>query len=506
MFPVRKFRAVLTAIFLVIGVSAVFAAGKVTRISSVEGKYWDESKMRLSSRPLADPVITIDGTETGVPLRAWGTTFNELDWDALMMLSRQEQDCIMHALFDPDGDLKFTRGRISMNCNDYGRSWYSCDNIPGDFELRHFNIDRDRRGIIPLVRAAQRHNPGLTFWISPWSPPAWMKINNDYPVVSSRHNNARPEVDYLLYGSADGIDEDEMKFLGERSGSFPRRLATQDYFIQDPRYLKAYADYFCRFIDEYAREGVPVDMVIYQNEAYSYTPYPGCPWTAEGTIRFNRDYLAPALRKAHPGVKLYIGTFNTNRQDHVEKILADSGLRDCIDGVAFQWEGREILPAIREQYPGFHYICSESECGNGSMDWKAGEHTFFLISDNMGKGCDEWYNWNFLLPDNGESPWGWKQNALIQVDSKNRTYRLTPEFYAVKHFTNHIAPGSRMVAYSPRSEAANAMTIVYLTPDNRHVVVSGNFDDTSRPLTVRIGSAYLNATLAPHSFNTFLIP
>lgn len=30
-------------------------------------------------------------------------------------------------------------------------------------------------------------------------------------------------------------------------------------------------------------------MVIYQNEAYSYTPYPGCPWTAEGTIRFNRD-------------------------------------------------------------------------------------------------------------------------------------------------------------------------------------------------------------------------
>ena len=86
-------------------------------------------------------------------------------------------------------------------------------------------------------------------------------------------------------------------------------------------------------------------MVIYQNEAYSYTPYPGCPWTAEGTIRFNRDYLAPTLRRNHPEVKLYIGTFNTNRQDHVEKVLGDAGLRDCIDGVAFQWEGREILNA-----------------------------------------------------------------------------------------------------------------------------------------------------------------
>lgn len=62
-----------------------------------------------------------------------------------------------------------------------------------------------------------------------------MKINHDYPVVSSRHNDADPSIDYLLYGSVEGIDEDEMKFLGERNGKFPRKLATQDYFIQAPR-------------------------------------------------------------------------------------------------------------------------------------------------------------------------------------------------------------------------------------------------------------------------------
>ena len=94
-------------------------------------------------------------------------------------------------------------------------------------------------------------------------------------------------------------------------------------------------------------------MVIYQNEAYSYTPYPGCAWTAEGTVRFNRDYLAPTLEKRHPDVKLYLGTFNTNRLDHVEKVLSDSLLRESIEGVAFQWEGREILPEIRKRYPDF---------------------------------------------------------------------------------------------------------------------------------------------------------
>lgn len=481
-------------------------AQTVRKYTTTESEPWCQSTLRLQSSPSASGVmLEIDPSAQGTELKAWGTTFNELDWDALMTLDRATQDEIMSRLFAPDGDLRFTRGRISMNCNDYGRSWYSCDDVPGDFELRHFNIDRDKRSIIPLIRSAQRYNPDLTFWISPWSPPHWMKINHDYPVVSSKHNNANPGVDYLLFGSTDDIDEDEMKFLGERKGQFPRRLATQDYFIQDPRYLKAYANYFCRFIDMYREQGIPIDMVIYQNEAYSYTPYPGCPWTAEGTIRFNRDYLAPALKANHPDVKLYIGTFNTNRQDHVEKVLGDEGLRSCIDGVAFQWEGREILPAIRAQYPDFHYICSESECGNGSMDWKAGEHTFFLISDNMGNGCDEWYNWNFLLPDNGESPWGWRQNALIQVDSKSRSIRYTPEFYAVKHFTNLVPAGSRMIGYSPRSEGNNVMATAFVTPEGKTVIVTGNFEDSPRDISLKVKGKYLNNTLAPHSFNTFTL-
>ena len=65
--------------------------------------------------------------------------------------------------------------------NDYARSWYSCDEVEGDLELRYFNIDRDKTSIIPFIRAAQKYNPSLGFWVSPWSPPSWMKINGDYP-------------------------------------------------------------------------------------------------------------------------------------------------------------------------------------------------------------------------------------------------------------------------------------------------------------------------------------
>lgn len=495
--------------FLTTAATIVFtlcaAAQNVTWTQSTDGDFWRPLKTKLESKPSSDVILTADANAQGIPFRAWGTTFNELDWNAFLQLSRDEQDEIMQRLFSPDGELRFTRGRIPMNASDYAASWYSCDEVPGDFELRYFNIDRDKKGIIPLIRAAQKYNPDMRFWISPWSPPSWMKINNDYPVVSSRHNTQDPRKDYLLFGRTDSIDEDEMKFLGERNSVFPRRLATQDYMIQDPRYLKAYADYFCRFINEYASQGVPIDMVIYQNEAYSYTPYPGCPWTAEGTIRFNRDYLYSALKKSHPEVELYLGTFNTNRQDHVERILSDSLLRQRISGLGFQWEGREIMPEIRKQYPDFHYICSESECGNGDMDWKAGEHTFFLIADNLGNGADEWYNWNFILPVKGESPWGWKQNALIELNPETRSYRYTPEYFAVRHFSNAITPQSRMIGYTPFSGENKTIAIAYSTPEGKTIIVAGNFNNDEQTVSFKVGNKYLNATLPAHSFNTFTV-
>jgi glucosylceramidase len=477
-------------------------AQTMTWVSSTDDGYWQRQSVKLSSAAAQKPAVEAEPAADGTVFKAWGTCFNELDWDALNMLPRVAQEEVMQRMFAPDGDLKFTRGRLSMNANDYSRSWYSCDEVAGDFQLRHFNIERDKRNVIPLIRAAQRYQPGLTFWVSPWSPPSWMKINGDYPVRSSKYNTLDPRKDYLLYEGALDTDPDEVMLAGQQEGVFPKRLAVSDYMIQDPRYLQAYANMFCRFIELYAEQGVPIDMVMYQNEAYSYTPYPGCAWTAEGTIRFNKEYLAPTLRRRHPGVSLCLGTFNTNRLDYVERIV--SSLKDDVDGLGFQWEGRENLEAVRAHYPGLKLISTESECGNGSMDWKAGEHTFFLLADYIGKGCEEYYIWNFLLADHGESPWGWRQNALIQVDSKTRTHRYTPEYYAVKHFSHFVTPGSRMLAYNGKAEKEGRPVIVFSSPKGKTIVMMGNFTDSVQSLTVRLGNSHLNVRLQPHSFNTFV--
>ena len=484
--------------------SAQGMAQSYTWYASTEGNTWQASTVKLSKKA-GEAVVAVDGdTKPIVEFKDWGATFNELDWDALGVLTRDEQDDILKKVFAPDGDLRITRGRISMNANDYALSWYSCDEVAGDLELRHFNIDRDKRTIIPFIRAAQKYNPGLTFWTSPWCPPSWMKITGDYPVLSSKFNKMDPALDYLLYGNIGGkVDPDEMKLTGERKGKFPRQLATTDYMIQDPRYLQAYANYFCKFIDAYKEQGVDIDMVIYQNEAYSYTPYPGCAWTAEGTIRFNRDYLGPTLKEKHPDVKLYLGTFNTNRVDHVQKIASDKGLQQFVSGMAFQWEGRESLPVLRKEHPEWSYMCSESECGWGSFDWKAGEHTFELMNHYLGNGCNEYTFWNFILKDNGESPWGWKQNALIRVDSKTRKFTFTPEYFAVKHYSHFIAEGTQIVAYKAQGEDRMPV-LVGKTAEGKYVVVAGNFKDEAAQLVVDINGKTLSAELAAHSYNTFV--
>ena len=87
------------------------AAQSVSWISSTDNAFWQKQKnVSLASRPARTPLLSVGKDSSGHILKHWGTTFNELDWDAFLALSRDEQDKLMYDLFSPDGDLKFTRG------------------------------------------------------------------------------------------------------------------------------------------------------------------------------------------------------------------------------------------------------------------------------------------------------------------------------------------------------------------------------------------------------------
>ncbi len=468
-------------------------AQSVRWTSSTEKKKWDEKTVKLENKGTQKVDLEVNKEDFIITFNAWGTCFNEKGWDALNLLPRKQQESILDNLFSPDGDLRISMGRFSMNANDYARDWYSCDEVDGDFQLKYFNIERDKTSIIPFIKAAQAYNPDMKFWISPWSPPSWMKINHYYSVVSNEtYNNLDPKLNHLLYEGSNVKNENV----------FPQQAAVNDYLIQDPRYLTTYANYFCKFITAYKEQGIPVSTVMFQNEPWSYTPYPGCAWTPKGIIKFNAEYLAPALKAQHPGTSLIFGTINSNRYDAVDEVLSDPRIPQTFEGVGFQWEGGQILPKIRAKYPNYKYVQTESECGWGSFDWGAAEHTFGLINHYLGNGCEEYTFWNAILCDEGVSGWGWKQNALIRVDSKNKNVIYTPEYYAVKHYTQFIPKGSKVMVFKENKESKTPVMAVS-NPQGKYVVFAGNFNNEERDLNIKINGKFLSVKLPAHSLNTF---
>jgi glucosylceramidase len=449
-----------------------------TWISSTEGNLWQtKPAIALQSESSENTDIIVYLARPQQTFKGFGTCFNELGWDALNLTSTNVHKKLMKDFFAPDGDLRYTFGRIPIGANDYARSWYSSNETDQDFAMEHFNINRDKQTLIPYIKEALAENPDIDFWASPWSPPAWMKTNKHYANRSTKEN---------------GMPSDK---------AVPTLSANQ--FIQEPEYLEAYALYFSKFIDAYQEEGIDISMIMYQNEAYTFNDYPNCTWLPDGTMRFNAEYLVPKLRETHPHVEVFLGTMNTGNMQVFNEILSDPRAADTFAGVGFQWEGLGAISNIRNQYPNFRLMQTESECGSGTFDFLgAARHTFYLICNYIANGAEAYTFWNNILCDNGTSTWGWNQNALIRVNSQNGQATYTPEYYAVKHFSHFIVPGS-IILESNQTPASNFLAAK--TPDGKTVVVIGNNTNNTISRSLKVGNKYFNVNLPAQSFNTFVL-
>lgn len=93
--------------------------------------------------------------------------------------------------------------------------------------------------------------------------------------------------------------------------------------------------------------------------------------------------------------------------------------------------------------------------------------------------------------------------CLMQV-SANLSHRYTAEFYAVKHFSHLVPPGSKMQGYVPREQTQGMPVIVFQRPDKRYVVIIGNQSDEQRTVTVKLGKKFLNMTILAHSMHSYI--
>jgi glucosylceramidase len=274
-----------------------------------------------------------------------------------------------------------------------------------------------------------------------------------------------------------------------------------DQFIQDEKYLSAYAVYLSKFVEAYQKEGINVYAVHFQNEPYTLNQWPNCSWTPSAMRNFIAQYLGPAFRKENLNTELWLGTWNNDVMANFDTVLSSPEAMKYIAGVGLQWEGKNIINELHKKYPAVKLMQTESECGNGDFSWKDAEHLFSLVKKYLDGGVTAYTYWNIILSDKGTSSWGWNQNALIQIDKTSRKVTYTPEYYAFKHFSCFLPAGSSKV----ESVGSFKERAAFINTNGEVVIVTNNLEDTAKTINIKIGDQYFTVTLQPKSFNTFIV-
>jgi len=442
-------------------------------ISTTNDTRWSEEnnlslKNAVDNAPF-DAVITGNTAQT---IDGFGGCFNELGWDALQMLSSGARDSILQDLFIPEQGFNFTICRMPLGANDYSRKFYSYNETPGDFEMKNFSIEHDTTALLPYIKEALKYNPKLQVWASPWCPPSWMKTNKHYACHRDTVQNDLP----ISGEGLEGINQ----------------------FIMKPEYLKAYALYFSKFIEAYQSKGINIYAVHVQNEPNSCQVFPSCIWTASALRDFIGKYLGPQLQNQNP--EIWLGTMERASVEKIDTVLTDSLASKYVKGVGFQWAGKGAIPGVHQKYPEVKLMQTETECGDGSNDWAASEHTWQLILHYLNNGANAYMYWNIILDETGKSQWGWKQNSMISVDSKTKKAKFNPEFYLIKHLSHFVKPGSKRLITEGMEDL-----LAFSNPDGTTVVLVYNQSKNQRNLKIRVGEKSFKVELKPKSFNTFRI-
>jgi glucosylceramidase len=449
-------------------------SGAAFLVVTTEQAPFQRSFLVASARP--EPAdITVHPERKSQAVEAFGGAFNEHGWAALSVLDETERHAVLRAIFHPQHGLRFNWCRTAIGASDYALDRYTLNESVGDFSMASFSIAPDRRALIPYIKAAQELQPNLKLWASAWTPPTWMKTN----------------------GAFDGG-------------------AMQD----DPRVYEAYALYLAKFVLAYAAEGIPVTMVVPQNEPGQLTDYPSCDWSPEQYRVFLRDHLGPLFRRLLPSTKLFAGTINRAEFDLLS-VLNDPAAAAHIDGVCLQWSGLELAGAARAAAPSKPIMQSETDCGNwhwqpgfdpehAANDFAYGAYTWRKYRDFFAAGCSSYMLWNMVLDEHGkniDAKRPWPQNSAVVVNRVTKQVVYTPMFWATKHFSGLVDIGARLIGVETNdSTNGGADVLAFVNPDGSVLVELLNELTTERSARVAVGASVFDVSLPPRSFATVVVP
>lgn len=387
-----------------------------------------------------------------------GSSFDESSVYNLLLMSKEKRTEALRLLLDPVKGIGLNLWRLTIGTSDFtGRPWYTYDDMPAgetDTALSNFSIQKDKDyGIIQVIKEAQAINPNLRFFASPWSAPAWMKTSGN--ITGG----------YL----ADGM-------------------------------CQVLAQYYRKFIEAYAAEGIPLYAMTVQNEPKQIsTAYPTMGVTAAQEIELTKAIKAEF--KAH-GIttKVWIFDHNFDLSSFPDSVLADSNAYAAADGTAFHDYGGDptAMSDLHTTYPDKEIFFTErSAWGVSGMD---------RIAQYFRNYAGSYCSWVTMLDQNKQpknTPFSVDPTLLIKGTSSADQYWAIPEVYLLGQYAKYVEPGARRI-YSDYGVSGGLTNVAFLNPDGSIAMVVMNNSSSDQSFRVLSEGNQFTAKLPAKTVGTYV--
>lgn len=411
-----------------------------------------------SASAAADQILLNPATKFQEIL-GFGGAFTDATCYTFNQLSSPAREQLFHEMFHPS-EMGLNVHRTCIGSSDYSTKVYSFDDGDADPNLTRFSIDHDREYILPILRQARKVNPDLFLFSSPWSPPGWMKFNNSMLGGSMRNH-----------------------------------------------YLGVYAQYFLKFLQGYAAEGVPIQAVTSQNEVDTDQDgrMPACSWPQEYEIHFVSSHLGPLLESSAMPTKIWILDHNYNLWGRVVCSLEDEKLRRYCNSVA--WHGYvgtpDMMSKVQDAYPEVQMHWTEGGPDYTDPhylnDWCKWGGTFTDILRNW---CRSITSWNLALDEHGKPNIGpFPCGGVVTINSQTKEITKSGQYWAFAHYSRLIRRGARRFDSQNASSSAGLQHVALENPDGQQVLVATN-PGPARTIELRLGTMAATVPLKADSVTT----
>jgi glucosylceramidase len=415
--------------------------------------------------------IFVDPTKTFQTFMGIGGAITDASAESFAKLPKEKQQELLTAYYSESKGIGYTLARTNINSCDFSSDSYTYI-ADGDKDLKTFDIAHDEKYKIPLIKGAIKEAGGkLPLFVSPWSPPAFMKSNKN------------------IYQGGTLL----------------------------PEYYSSWATYYTKFIKAYEASDIPVWGISVQNEPLATQTWESCIYSAEEERDFLKNFLGPIMDKQGYGDKKII-VWDHNRDlinERASTILNDPEAAKYVWGVGFHWYetwagGEQMydnVKTVHESYPAINLIftegCAERFNPEHFYYWPNAERYGDNMINDFNCGTVAWTDWNILLDENGGP--NHKGNfcfAPIHADTKNGNLIYTPAYYYIGHFSKFIRPGAKRV--SSVCSRSILKTTSFVNANGKIATVVMNSSNSSVDYKLKVGSQIVELSILPHAIQTLV--